>query len=70
MLRVLLSCLAALAWASPSLLPIPDDQTAVIAAQSKAVPAGTHTPPIILISVDTLRADRVGCYGSTGVATP
>jgi choline-sulfatase len=34
------------------------------------VPAGTHTPPIILISVDTLRADRVGCYGSTGVATP
>ncbi len=27
-------------------------------------------PPIILISVDTLRADRLGCYGYHGVPTP
>jgi len=27
-------------------------------------------PPIILISVDTLRADRLGCYGSQHISTP
>src|SRR2546427_2229318 len=27
-------------------------------------------PPIILISVDTLRADHLGCYGYRSVATP
>jgi choline-sulfatase len=26
--------------------------------------------PVILISVDTLRADHLGCYGDTGVKTP
>ena len=28
------------------------------------------SPPIILITVDTLRADRLGCYGSRDVQTP
>ena len=27
-------------------------------------------PPVILISVDTLRADRLGCYGAPGNPTP
>ena len=34
-------------------------------AQSRRAP-----PNIILITVDTLRADRLGCYGSKTVATP
>jgi choline-sulfatase len=39
-------------------LPIP------LAAQSRAL------PPVILISVDTLRADRLSCYGFRGLQTP
>ena len=25
---------------------------------------------VVLISIDTLRADRVGCYGFSGIRTP
>ncbi|MFQ6108435.1 MAG: sulfatase-like hydrolase/transferase [Candidatus Aminicenantales bacterium] len=32
--------------------------------------AGSKKHNIILVSVDTLRADRVGCYGFAGVETP
>src|SRR5882724_5289125 len=34
-----------------------------------AAPAAT-TPSVIFITVDTLRADRLGSYGSTGTKTP
>ena len=27
-------------------------------------------PSVLLVTIDTLRADRVGCYGHTGAATP
>jgi arylsulfatase A-like enzyme/Tfp pilus assembly protein PilF len=65
---LLLLGLAALAWVSASVLPLPVDQ--VIAAQQQESSASTRLPAIVLISVDTLRADHVGCYGSNGVATP
>ena len=32
--------------------------------------AGSDAPNVILVVVDTLRADHVGCYGSTRQATP
>lgn len=42
-----------------------------------AAPTSGGTPPIrstkpniIFITIDTLRADHVGCYGATGVSTP
>ena len=40
--------------------------TPVKAAQPKSRPR----PNIILITIDTLRADHVGCYGAGGVKTP
>lgn len=49
--------LAALAC-TPS--PPPDEETA----------AGTARPPIVLISIDTLRSDRLPAYGYDGVDTP
>ncbi len=36
----------------------------LLAAQSKTL------PPVILISVDTLRADRLSCYGARALQTP
>jgi len=30
----------------------------------------SHSTPVLLITVDTLRADRLGCYGSRTVQTP
>jgi choline-sulfatase len=33
-------------------------------------PESNHPPSVILISVDTLRADRLSCYGYQGHATP
>lgn len=32
--------------------------------------AGPERPNIVLISIDTLRADRLGCYGYAGAQTP
>lgn len=32
--------------------------------------AGSERPDILLISIDTLRADRLGCYGRDGARTP
>jgi arylsulfatase A-like enzyme/cytochrome c-type biogenesis protein CcmH/NrfG len=43
------------------------------AAQTKSTAVGTQAknpPNIVLITVDTLRADRVGCYGYKQAATP
>ncbi len=34
------------------------------------VPARRPAPNVILITIDTVRADHVGCYGATGVKTP
>ncbi|MGD0222917.1 MAG: sulfatase-like hydrolase/transferase [Terriglobia bacterium] len=33
-------------------------------------PQGAESPNIILITIDTLRADHVGCYGDPSAATP
>jgi arylsulfatase A-like enzyme/tetratricopeptide (TPR) repeat protein len=35
-----------------------------------ALGLATAAPPVILISVDTLRADRLSCYSSRGLRTP
>ncbi len=48
-----------LAAASAPLLPAP-----------KPHPAQAQSPPVLLITVDTLRADRLGCYGAKRVKTP
>jgi arylsulfatase A-like enzyme len=38
---------------------------------SSCSPAAKAPPPnVILITIDTLRADRLGCYGNTQVETP
>jgi len=39
-------------------------------AKPAAPPASTTARHLLLITIDTLRADRVGAYGSTVVATP
>src|SRR5690242_11449245 len=39
------------------------------ANQTPAAADGQNATPIILISVDTLRADRLSCYGYKGPAT-
>ncbi len=41
------------------------------AIPAKATPTRSHLHPnVILITIDTLRADHVGCYGSEAVKTP
>ena len=39
-------------------------------ACTRAAAADSEPPSIVLISVDTLRADRLGCYGSRHTPTP
>jgi arylsulfatase A-like enzyme/Flp pilus assembly protein TadD len=59
-IRTAFSLAALLAWALPA-----------AAAGQRPVPEGTDgPPPVILISVDTLRADHLGCYGYTRLRTP
>lgn len=41
-----------------------------LSAASSRTPARPRRPNVILITVDTLRADHVGCYGATNVQTP
>lgn len=41
-----------------------------ISGAPPASPAPAQPPSVILISVDTLRADHLGCFGYHGVATP
>lgn len=43
---------------------------ALAACSKDSVPAGNASTPVILISVDTLRSDRLPAYGYTGVKTP
>ncbi len=42
----------------------------ILSAAASSAPAKTPPPDIFLITIDTLRADHVHCYGYTGVATP
>ena len=39
-------------------------------AHGQAAPGAGNTTPVLLITVDTLRADRLGCYGARRVQTP
>jgi arylsulfatase A-like enzyme len=47
----------------------PDDEPAAAAAEPQAAPA-IEAPTVLLITVDTLRADRVGAYGHPDAGTP
>jgi arylsulfatase A-like enzyme len=42
----------------------------ILSATAPSAPTKTPPPDIFLITIDTLRADHVHCYGYTGVATP
>jgi choline-sulfatase len=42
----------------------------ILSAAASSAPTRTPRPDIFLITIDTLRADHVHCYGYTGVATP
>jgi arylsulfatase A-like enzyme/Tfp pilus assembly protein PilF len=54
-----------------SLAFLPAWAPAAAPAGPRPVPAGTDgPPPVILISVDTLRADHLSCYGYTHLQTP
>ena len=47
---------------------------AAFAGSCSGSPAPTATPParpnVLLVTIDTLRADHLGCYGHAGAATP
>ena len=38
--------------------------------QAATVPPRRPRPNVILITIDTVRADHIGCYGATGIKTP
>jgi choline-sulfatase len=38
--------------------------------QAATVPARRPRPNVILITIDTVRADHIGCYGATDIKTP
>jgi arylsulfatase A-like enzyme/Flp pilus assembly protein TadD len=42
----------------------------ILSAAASSAPTKTPPPDIFLITIDTLRADHVHCYGYTGVASP
>ncbi len=42
----------------------------ILSATASSAPTKTPPPDIFLITIDTLRADHVHCYGYTNVATP
>ncbi|MCP4901394.1 MAG: sulfatase-like hydrolase/transferase [bacterium] len=46
----------------------PKTETSVLAGPS--LPQSEHPANVVLISIDTLRADHVGCYGAAGDPTP
>jgi choline-sulfatase len=39
-------------------------------AEAPATPTGAPPPNVLLVTIDTLRADRLGSYGHAGAATP
>ncbi len=42
----------------------------ILLTQAAAAPARKPAPNVILITIDTVRADHLGCYGATQVQTP
>ena len=58
---------AALALAACGEAPVPVEAPAP--APATATTSGLH-PDVVLITIDTLRADRVGAYGDAAAATP
>ena len=42
----------------------------ILSAAASSAPTRTPPPDVFLITIDTLRADHVHCYGYAGVATP
>ena len=60
MRRLLVAASAVLVWSACSSPPTPEDAGGEVAAR----------PPIVLISIDTLRSDRLPAYGYEGVETP
>jgi choline-sulfatase len=42
----------------------------VVGCGGEEGPAGTASPDVVLITIDTLRADHLGCYGDTAARTP
>ncbi|MBP7147141.1 MAG: sulfatase-like hydrolase/transferase [Acidobacteria bacterium] len=43
---------------------------ALLAAGCKDATKNAGTPTVVLVTIDTLRADRVGCYGRANAGTP
>src|SRR6185436_11533110 len=43
---------------------------ATAASSGRTPPGSAERPNIILITLDTTRADRLGCYGRAGAGTP
>ncbi len=41
-----------------------------LASAAEPAPGGQVSPNLLLITLDTTRADHIGCYGAKGVATP
>ncbi|MDE2923208.1 MAG: sulfatase-like hydrolase/transferase [Acidobacteriota bacterium] len=60
MRRLLVAASAVLVWSACASPPTPEDAGGEVAAR----------PPIVLISIDTLRSDRLPAYGYEGVETP
>ena len=64
--RILFVCAPVCAFTAVWLLPAGSDLSGAAAAQVQP----PNRLPIILISVDTLRADHLSCYGYKRIATP
>jgi arylsulfatase A-like enzyme/Flp pilus assembly protein TadD len=52
------------------LLAIAAAATAPACGRSRPAPAPPPRPNVLLVTIDTLRADRLGCYGYAAAATP
>jgi choline-sulfatase len=73
MLLAVVSCLSLTltldpAFSAQSTSPRPEHST--VAKTAAAKPKLISKPSVILITIDTLRADHVGCYGAQMVKTP
>src|SRR6201981_261807 len=73
MLLSVVSCLSLTltldpAFSAQSTSPRPEHST--VAKTATAKPKLISKPSVILITIDTLRADHVGCYGAQNIKTP
>lgn len=64
---LLLTAIAWIALAGCGPGPSPQDDAS---ADSAGAPRATEPPSVLLVTLDTTRADRLGIYGSTRVPTP